>query len=50
MIVGFANPVFAWVAIIAILFFVLGMMWKAVKFAIISVIVAVIAGAIFFAG
>lgn len=50
MFVAFANPIFAWIGIIALLLFLLGLMWRAVKLAVFFVILGLIAWIIFFAG
>ena len=50
MIVGFAHPIFAWIGVIALLLFFLGLMWKAVKTAVFFVILGLIAWIVFFAG
>ena len=50
MIVGFAHPIFAWIGAIALVLFLLGLMWKAVKVAVFFVILGLIAWIVFFAG
>lgn len=50
MFVATAHPVFAWIGVLAILFFLLGLMWKAMKVAVFFVILAVVAWIVFFAG
>ena len=50
MIVGLAHPIFAWIGVIALVLFLLGLMWKAVKVAVFFVIIGLIAWIVFFAG
>ncbi len=50
MLVGLAHPIFAWIGVVALLLFVLGLMWKAVKTAAVFVILGLIAWIVFFAG
>jgi hypothetical protein len=49
-LVGFANPIFAWIGVIALLLFLLSLMWKAVKTAVFFVLLGLIAWIVFFAG
>ena len=50
MFLATAHPVFAWIGVAAVLFFVLGLMWKAMKTAVFFIVMAVVAWVVFFAG
>lgn len=50
MFIGFANPIFAWIGVIALLAFVLSLMWKAAKVAVFFVVLAVAGWIVFFTG